>query len=300
MANEGRPQGKGGGELIPNEQLVDIGFQMYLRHWSPPEAAPSAPPFLLVHGLASNARTWDEVARRLAAAGHETVAIDQRGHGRSDKPAADYDFATITGDLHRLLDRLGWQQAVLAGQSWGGNVLLEFGARFPGRARQLIFVDGGFLDLRQRGSWEKVARELRPPDLNGTPRERLAAWIQKSNPGWSAAGVEATLHNFETLPDGTIRPWLTLERHLAILRSLYEQDPAALYPLVEEPVLICVADDGGEWSTRKRKQAQAAASALQRAEIAWFKGAAHDIHVDRPAELVARFLQFSDRQERSR
>ena len=44
-------------------------------------------PFLLVHGLSSNSRVWDGVARRLAAAGHEVVAVDQRGHGRSEEPA---------------------------------------------------------------------------------------------------------------------------------------------------------------------------------------------------------------------
>jgi len=43
-------------------------------------------PFVLVHGLASNARLWDGVARRLAGAGHSSAAVDLRGHGRSDKP----------------------------------------------------------------------------------------------------------------------------------------------------------------------------------------------------------------------
>ena len=40
-------------------------------------------PLLLVHGLASNARLWDEVAAIIAGAGHDSVAVDQRGHGRS-------------------------------------------------------------------------------------------------------------------------------------------------------------------------------------------------------------------------
>ncbi|HEY5472951.1 MAG TPA: alpha/beta fold hydrolase, partial [Candidatus Limnocylindrales bacterium] len=42
----------------------------------------SSAPFLLVHGLASNARLWDGVARRLTEAGHRSVAVDLRGHGR--------------------------------------------------------------------------------------------------------------------------------------------------------------------------------------------------------------------------
>ena len=50
-------------------------------------------PFLLVHGLSSNARTWDGVAAGLAAAGHEVVAVDQRGHGHSDSATDGYTTA---------------------------------------------------------------------------------------------------------------------------------------------------------------------------------------------------------------
>ena len=76
-------------------------------------------PFLLVHGLASNARTWDGVAQRLNAAGHHVVAIDQRGHGLSDKPSTGYDFAQITSDLRALIESLELRRPILAGQSWG-------------------------------------------------------------------------------------------------------------------------------------------------------------------------------------
>ncbi len=51
------------------------------------DVAADAPPFVLVHGLASNARLWDGVATALVAAGHPVFAVDLRGHGRSSKPA---------------------------------------------------------------------------------------------------------------------------------------------------------------------------------------------------------------------
>ena len=282
--------------MKPQSYLLDIGFKMHIRRWRPRTTDREKPRFLLIHGLASNARTWDQVAERLAAAGHESVAVDQRGHGVSEKPATGYDFATITGDLRALLDELNWQAPILVGQSWGGNVVLAFGARFPGRVRQLVFVDGGFLDLRRRGSWETVEAELRPPDLTGIPRAELAARIRVHNPGWSDTAVEATLHNFQTLADGTIRPRLALDRHLLILRALYEQDPGILYPRVKAPVLICVAG-GGELDARKRAAVEKAKAALGQAEVIWFPGAAHDIHVDRPVELATRLLRFARQHE---
>ncbi|MBU6317382.1 MAG: alpha/beta fold hydrolase, partial [Acidobacteria bacterium] len=63
--------------------------------------------FLLVHGLASNARLWDGVAESLASAGHTVVAVDQRGHGLSSKPDGGYDFATVVADLVTLTQALG-------------------------------------------------------------------------------------------------------------------------------------------------------------------------------------------------
>lgn len=275
--------------MNPTDEWIDVGFQMHVRRWQPVGTAKR--PFLLVHGLASNARTWDGVGQRLAAAGHPAIAIDQRGHGRSDKLDDGYDFDTITQDLHTLLAKLGWERPILAGQSWGGNVLLAFGARFPGVAQRLVFVDGGFLDLKRRGSWETVAAALRPPALNGAPRTEIAARIKQFHPHWLDAGIEATLHNFETLPDGTVRPWLTLDRHMRILRAMYDQDVAALYPQVQEPVLICAADDGTDWAARKRPLVETAVAHIPHATALWFENSAHDIHVDQPDALTEAFLQ---------
>ncbi|WP_420643357.1 alpha/beta fold hydrolase [Candidatus Leptofilum sp.] len=273
------------------ERFVDVGIKLQVREWN---QEGKKRPFLLIHGLSSNARTWDGVARVLATVGHPVTAVNQRGHGQSDKPDHGYDFTTVTADLHRLIGVLGWKKPILAGQSWGGNVLLAFGAQYPGVASHLIFVDGGFLELHRRGSWEEIAEQLRPPAFNNVQRDQLKSQISTHHSDWSDEGVEATMHNFETLPDGTIRPWLTLEQHMKILRALYDQHPAALYSQVREPVLICPADDGSEWAQRKRGAVAAASTALPRAEVRWFEQTAHDIHVHRPKQLAEAMLDFID------
>jgi len=275
--------------MEPSERLIDVGIRLQVREWS---GEAGKRPFLLVHGLSSNARTWDGVARVLAKAGHPVTAVNQRGHGQSDKPDESYDFATVTADLRQLIDALGWEKPVLAGQSWGGNVLLAFGAHYPGVASHLVFVDGGFLELQQQGSWEQVSERLHPPVFTNTHRADLKAQIAIFQPEWTDEGVEATLNNFETLPDGTIRPWLSLDRHMKILRAMYDQQPAVLYPQVQEPVLICAADDGSEWAQRKRGAVAAAGAAIPHAEVRWFEQTAHDIHVHRPELLARAMLDF--------
>ncbi|MCG3210996.1 MAG: 2-succinyl-6-hydroxy-2,4-cyclohexadiene-1-carboxylate synthase [Anaerolineae bacterium] len=275
--------------MTPQDRFVDIGFNLHLREWPGPKT-----PFVLLHGLSSNSRTWDAVGDALAQAGHRVIAVDQRGHGLSDKPDSGYGFDQVTADLARLLASLALEQPILVGQSWGGNVVLEFGARYPAAACGLVFVDGGFLDLHSRpdASWEKISVELKPPPLAGMPRTELAARIRDFHPDWAEFGIEATLANFETLPDGTIRPWLSLDRHLAILRAMWEQRPAALFPQIIAPTLICVAEVPGNarWPELKAKQVAAAQAGLSQAAVHWFENTDHDIHVHRPGALVQLLL----------
>lgn len=265
--------------------FVDIGIKLHLREWAGHKKA-----FVLLHGLASNSQTWSVLAGHLATAGHRVITVDQRGHGLSDKPDDGYGFTTITGDLAQLLQTLQLERPVLVGQSWGGNVLLEFGARYPGAACGLGFIDGGFLDLQSRpgATWESVAAELKPPNLLGRPRVEMEARLKAAHPDWDRTAIQATLANFETLPDGTIRPWLTLPRHLAILRAMWEQRPQHLYAHITEPVLICAARDSKnpDWTKAKSRQVAAAQSSLARSMVHWLDDTDHDIHVHRPNKLA--------------
>src|SRR5690242_15310210 len=77
---------------------------------------PTCPSFVLVHGLASNLRLWDGVADALHARGHTVVALDQRGHGRSDAPDSGYDLDTAVVDLGAVLEGLHLDRPILVGQ----------------------------------------------------------------------------------------------------------------------------------------------------------------------------------------
>jgi pimeloyl-ACP methyl ester carboxylesterase len=241
------------------------------------------PPLLLVHGLASNARTWDDVADRLAQRGHPVAAVDQRGHGHSDKPATGYDFATVCSDLAAVINGLGWTQPVVAGQSWGGNVVLELAVRHPTAIRGIACVDGGTLEVSRRfPTWEECLAALTPPRLTGLSARDLRTLIRTWHPDWSETGVDGTLANMQILPDGTITPWLTLDHHLQVVRHLWEHHPPKRWPLVSVPVLLIpsvLADDEG-------LAAAEAALAPGQLRVARFPGADHDVHVQHPVEVA--------------
>lgn len=274
----------------PRDRLVQVrGETLHMRQWDE-----AGIPFVLVHGLASNCLTWEAVARQLNAAGHPVTAVDQRGHGLSSKPATGYSFSEVTADLKALIDELGYQRPVVAGQSWGGNVVLDFAARYPEVPGSIALVDGGFLEPSAWPdmTWERISVDLKPPPLAGTPRPQMLEWLHKGHPDWSDEGIEGTMRNFETLPDGTIRPWLTLDRHMEILRSLWEHHPSELYEQVAAPVAIYPAEDsGGPRFEQKQATVALAESRLKRCRVEWFRETSHDIHVHRPEALAASLLQ---------
>ena len=266
------------------------GFRMAVRDAPGPRR-----PFLLVHGLASNARLWDGVARRLAAAGHEVVAVDQRGHGRSEETATGYDTATAAADLAELIVTRGWtdgREPVVAGQSWGGNVVLTLAALHGGVAA-IALVDGGWIRPSERfPTFEECWEQLAPPVFDGWTRaeleERAAGW----NRDWPDEGRRAALGNFAELPDGTVRPHLSREHHRSILHSLWSDDPRQLYGRVTVPALLMPAVDSIPTTTTPVLEAL---EQIPLAEVSWYVGAHHDLHAQQPDRCAADLLALADR-----
>ena len=97
------------------------------------------PAVVLVHGFGLDMRMWDPQVAHLAAR-HRVIRYDCRGFGSSGPfdPAVAYTHA---GDLLALLDHLGIDRAVLAGLSFGGQVVLRTALAAPHRVRGLAMMD---------------------------------------------------------------------------------------------------------------------------------------------------------------
>ena len=283
-------------EAVDRRLVVDDGVSLRIRDWHV-AGEQRGLPFLLVPGLASNCRLWDGVAARLCDVGRRVVAVDLRGHGRSDKPDEGYDFSTLTADLVAVLDALEWQRALVAGQSMGGNLALELAATAPARVAGAAGVDGGAIDLQRRWPlWEECAAALAPPRLEGTPRSDIEAHVRQAHPDWSDDGIAAFLANFETRADGTVRPWLTFDRHMRLLRAMWEQRPAVTLARVAAPVLLVMADTGEDWMPTKREEVELARAAGTRVRVEWFSPADHDLHVQRPGEVAQLLHEHLERE----
>ncbi|WP_460726573.1 alpha/beta fold hydrolase [Nocardia heshunensis] len=139
-------------------------------------------PLVFCPGLTSSqAELHDLLA--LLRADFDVLSFDLRGHGLSS--AGDrYSFAAFLGDLTAVLaeaDRRGLRAPILAGHSYGADLIVHYAAENPGRVGELVVIDGAnpipapFItatDLPDfRALWENQAT-LRE-SVAGTPRQVL-------------------------------------------------------------------------------------------------------------------------------
>jgi pimeloyl-ACP methyl ester carboxylesterase len=104
-----------------------------------------APTVLLLHGLASDATTWERTILPLASRGLHVVAVDLLGHGESDKPALAYSL-DVFGDLLRdLLGVLDLGAVTFVGHSLGGAIAMNVGYHHPATVQRLVLVCAGGL-----------------------------------------------------------------------------------------------------------------------------------------------------------
>ncbi len=246
--------------------------------------------FMLVHGLASNARLWDGVAHELNELGHRVAIIDQRGHGRSDKPDTGYDFATISQDLmivtNYLRETARFSKPVAVGQSWGAAVVESCAGSYPDLLKGVVAVDGGMTALSEKFyDWAECRTALAPPNMLGIPWGNFESLVRSSHPDWPESGIQGVLANMEKLPDGTFRPWLSREHHLEILRHLWQFSPFETCANVKVPILFVPAGSGAQQDTEKKDGLQRLSKIAMRSRAVWFDPADHDIHAQFPKQL---------------
>ncbi|MFC4033622.1 alpha/beta fold hydrolase [Streptomyces polygonati] len=107
---------------------------------SPPGPADARPGVLMLHGMLGRASHWAATARRLAPH-YRALALDQRGHGRSDKPDGPYTPEVYVADVIAAIEQLGLAPVTLVGHSMGALTAWQCAARRPDLIAAVIICD---------------------------------------------------------------------------------------------------------------------------------------------------------------
>jgi pimeloyl-ACP methyl ester carboxylesterase len=148
-------------------------------------------PVILIHGYTANAEgKWvkSNIAQTLAK-NHRVIAIDARGHGKSDKPhdPAKYGPRMAT-DVIELMDQLKIPKAHIHGYSMGGSILTQLLARHHDRIITAIY--GGAGPQETDPKWiAQVPKDIEPPAANDPRAPRGESW--SAYPGYDRAALDA-------------------------------------------------------------------------------------------------------------
>jgi pimeloyl-ACP methyl ester carboxylesterase len=137
-------------------------------------------PIVLVHGFASNhAVNWVNTlwVKTLLASGRRVVALDNRGHGASEKlydPAA-YGSDTMARDVARLMDHLGIARADVMGYSMGARITAHLALSHPGRVRAALLGGLGIHLVQGVGLPLGIADAMDAPSIESLsdPMQRM-------------------------------------------------------------------------------------------------------------------------------
>ena len=124
--------------LPPSEFLAIDGMLVHLRDQGPRD---DPAPIVLLHGTSASLHTWEGWVAALQAK-RRVISLDLPGFGLTGPfPDGDYRMSHYSAFLAHVLDQLQVPRAVVAGNSFGGQLAWQFALDHPQRVERLVLVD---------------------------------------------------------------------------------------------------------------------------------------------------------------
>lgn len=268
------------------------------------EGPVSGPPLVLLHGGSARWQAFESIIPELAARWH-LYGPDFRGHGRSDRAAADgYRLQDYTGDIIALLRERVPEPAFVVGHSLGGIVALLVAAQAPEHVRAVVVGDAPLTAQ----TWQAILVR---------DRAGLTVWRDLAGGQRSLTEVVKTLKNApvqvpgqaESQPlravlgeDSPVFPWLATnlcQNDPAMLTALLDDfdnvaagyQMAQVLPAIRCPVLLLQADPAAGGVMTAAEVAQALPLLTQPSHVQ-LKGLSHVLHNEQKEPVVLAIIDF--------
>lgn len=247
----------------------------------------SGPPVLLVHAWSLSSAMWEYQVRAFVDAGFRCVAMDRRGHGRSDVPGSGYDLDTLAADLAALVEHLDLRDLTVVAHSMGTcEVTRYLAAHGTGRVARAAFLGA---------MTPHLAGAVGPAFVEGMVADLVAdrpRWFHDSAPAYFAtAGTGSWVS--QALVDDGIRQILAtpLEVQVATLRAFTGTDLTADLAAIDLPVLVVHGD--ADASAPIDLTGRPTAKLLPNARFRLVEGAPHGLYVTARAVLDPELVAFA-------
>ncbi|MGH3292274.1 MAG: alpha/beta fold hydrolase [Trebonia sp.] len=162
------------------------------------------PPIVLLASQGLSSSMWQHLMVRLAGRGFRCVAMDRRGHGRSDDPGKGYDFDRFADDVSELLTVLDLRDVTLVGHSVGSAEAARYLTRHgTDRVTRLLLASTTLPFLTRTednpdGVPPAVIQSVREMWLSDWPR-----WVGENTPPFIGTGLPGCAVSPEMIQLGT-------------------------------------------------------------------------------------------------
>jgi pimeloyl-ACP methyl ester carboxylesterase len=251
----------------------------------------SGPPMLLLHGLAGYAGEWRPSAELLVA-DYRVFALDQRGHGDSERRPGDVSRVAYVEDCAEMIRRLGRGPVTLAGQSMGANTAMLTTARHPDLVTRLVVIEGSPDGPEPPDPDPAIAAEIRdslsrwPVPFADEHAARRFFCSKGSDPAAWTAGLERRA-------DG-LWPRFDIDTMVECMSDLGSRSYWPQWRIIRCPTLV-VCGERGIFPVGHGEQI---VSQLPGSKLRTVAGAGHDVHLDAP-EAWVRALTGLERPRRN-
>ena len=274
----------------PSQFITVQGMQVHVRDEGPRD---DPVPVVLLHGTSASLHTWQGWAGALQGQ-RRVIRFDMPGFGLTGPhPQDDYSMAAYVRVVAGVLDQLGVQRFVLAGNSLGGQVAWEFAHAHPQRVSKLVLVDAAGYAMAPKAVplGFRVARIplLRPLVRNTLPR----GLVQQSVHSVYGDPSRVTPDLVDLYYDMTQRAGNRRALGFSIDQIMDEQaqadSAAARIASLKVPTLILW---GGRDALIPPDSAQRFARDIAGSKLVMFDDLGHVPHEEAPARTVAPVVDF--------
>lgn len=220
------------------------GVNIYYKDWGPKEAQP----IVFHHGWPLSADDWDNQMLFFLAEGYRLIAIDRRGHGRSDQVSEGHDMDHYAADASAVVESLDLHNAVHVGHSTGGGQVARYVAKYgqpQGRVAKAVLVSAvPPLMVKTENNPGGTPIEVFDGFRSALAANRAQFYLDvASGPfyGFNRDGAEVS--------QGTIQNWWrqgmigSAKAHYEGIKAFSETDQTEDLKAITVPVLVMQGDD---------------------------------------------------------
>lgn len=265
------------------------GTNIFYKDWGPKDAQP----IVFHHGWPLSSDDWDSQMLFFLGEGYRVIAMDRRGHGRSDQTSSGNDMDTYAKDVYDVAEALDLKNAVHIGHSTGGGVVARYVAiSAPGRVSKAVLL-GAVTPIMAK---TESNPDGIPVDVFDGFREALVNNRSQffldipSGPfyGFNREGAEVS--------EGLIRNWWRqgmaggAKAQYDSIKAFSETDFTEDLKSIEQPVLVMHGED--DQIVPVDNTAREAIKLLQNGEIITYEGLSHGLFATHPDVINADMLRF--------